>query len=178
MGHTASLYVFLIRKEPVALTKAVPSNPFCLYRKRSKACALIGPHFLAAEGEAGSSGSLSPDLRDMWRQGCSKSPEWISSCSATEASLGCEVYEHNNERRATATEVTGQDWELGRVALSCRMTLDLLCQEMRDACWDSSESVRSPWSTVTANKKPFSHRGRVVTAEERNVVRKYRQEGV
>ena len=79
-----------IRKEPVALTKAVPSNP-CVSTETLKACALIGPHFLAAEGEAGSSGSQSPDLGDMWRQGCSKSPEWISSCSASEASLGCEV---------------------------------------------------------------------------------------
>ena len=31
-----------------------------------------------------------------------------------------------------------QDWELGRVALSCHMAMDLLCQEMRDVCWDSS----------------------------------------
>ena len=27
----------------------------------------------------------------------------------------------------------------------------VLCQEMRDACWDSSESLGSPQSTVTAN---------------------------
>ena len=63
----------------------------------------------------------------MWRQGCPKSPEWIGSCTASETSLGCEVYEHNNEYRAV--EVIGQDWscdvvalfledwELGRVAL-------------------------------------------------------------
>ena len=28
-----------------------------------------------------------------------------------------------------------EDWELGRVAM------DLLCQDMRDACWVSSESL-------------------------------------
>ena len=32
------------------------------------------------------------------------------------------------------------------------MTMVLLCQEMRDACWDSSESLGSLQSTVTANK--------------------------
>ena len=26
------------------------------------------------------------------------------------------------------------------------MTMDFLCQEMRDACWDSSESLGSPCS--------------------------------
>ena len=58
---------------------------------------------------------------------------------ASETSFGCEVYEHSNECRAI--EVIGQDWssevvalfledwELGRVALSCHMTMDLLCQE-------------------------------------------------
>ena len=39
-----------------------------------------------------------------------------------------------------------EDWELGRAALSCHMTMDLLCQEMRDVCWDSSESLGSPCS--------------------------------
>ena len=33
-------------------------------------------------------------------------------------------------------------------ALSCHMTMDLLCQEMRGACWDSSESLGSPLFTV------------------------------
>ena len=65
-------------------------NPFAS-AKKPKACALIGLHLLAAEGEAGSSGSQSPDLGDMWRHGCPKSPEWISSCSASETSLGCEL---------------------------------------------------------------------------------------
>ena len=59
------------------------------------------------EGEAGPSGGQSPDSGDMWRQGCPESPEWISSCSASETPLGCEVYEHINE--FAATEVVGQD---------------------------------------------------------------------
>ena len=64
--------------------------------------------------------------------------------------------EHNSECRAI--EVIGQDWSsevvslfledwgLGRVALSCHMAMDLLCQEIRDACQDSSESLGSPCS--------------------------------
>ena len=60
-----------------------------------------------------------------------------------------EEYGHNNE--CWAIEVVGQDWssevvahfledwELGRVALSCHMAMDLLCPEMMDACWVSSE---------------------------------------
>ena len=65
----------------------------------------------------------------------------LQTCSPKrcETSLRSEVYEHNNECRAV--EVIGQtwssevvalildDWELGRVALSCHMTMDLLCQK-------------------------------------------------
>ena len=66
------------------------------------------------------------------------------------------MYEHNSECRALeviaqewSSEVVAflpKDWELGRVALSCHMAMDVLCQEMRDACWDSSESLGSPGS--------------------------------
>ena len=55
------------------------------------------------------------DLGDMWRQVCPESLEWISSCSASETSLGCEVYEHNDDCRAI--EVAGQDWSGEVVAL-------------------------------------------------------------
>ena len=99
----------------------------------------------------------------MRRQGCLASLDWISSCSASETSLGCEVYEHNNECRAI--EVIGQDWsselvapfledwELGRVALSCHMALDVLCQEIRDACWDRSVSLCSLCSLCSQCQK-------------------------
>ena len=43
-----------------------------------------------------------------------------------------------------------EDWELGRVALSCHMAMDLLCQELRDACWVSSEPLGSTPFTVIA----------------------------
>ena len=65
------------KKEPVALTKAVPSKP-SVSSETLKACALIGVHLLAAGDGAGSSGCQSPDFRDMWRDGCPKSPDWDS----------------------------------------------------------------------------------------------------
>ena len=58
----------------------------------------------------------------------------------------------------------------------------LLCQEMKDACWVSSESLGSCFSsvitvpvkfscgTVTATRL-FSHRGKAVTRKEWDVVR-------
>ena len=70
-GPHSELFFFLIKKKPVALTKAVPFNPFGS-AKTLKTCALIGLHLLAAECEAGSSGSQSPDLGHMWRYGCPK----------------------------------------------------------------------------------------------------------
>ena len=125
-GPYSDLFFFLI-KEPFALTQAVQFKPF-VPAETLKACALIGLHLMAA-GEVGSSGSQSPDVGDMGRHGCPKSPGWISSCSTSETSLGCEVYEHNNE--CQAIEVIGQDWssevvalfledwELWRVAVGC-----------------------------------------------------------
>ena len=162
------LLFFFIKKEQVAISNEVPFGPF-VSAETLKACALIGLHLLAAEGEAGLSGSQSPDLGDMWRYGCPKCPKCFSPCSASETSFGREGYEHNSECRAI--EVIGQgrssevvaifleDWELGRVALRCHMTMDLLCQEMRDACWGqlrvvgfsfvschSKQAFLSPWT--------------------------------
>ena len=93
--------------------------------------------------------------------GCPKSPVWSGDGHEGERSEGTssfEDYEHNVGN--LAIEVVGQnwssevislflkDWELGQVALSCHLSMDLLCQEMRDACRRSSESlalcVRSP----------------------------------
>ena len=60
MGRKASSIFFFIKKEPEA-SNEVPSNPF-VSAETLKACALIGLHLLAAEGEAGSSGSQSLDV--------------------------------------------------------------------------------------------------------------------
>ena len=94
-GLHGELFFFLIKKEPVA-SNEVPSNSF-VSAETLRACALMGPHVLAAEAEAGSGGGQSLDFGDMWRHGCPMSPDWTSSCSASETSFGCEEYEHNNE---------------------------------------------------------------------------------
>ena len=52
-----------------------------------------------------------------------------------------EVYVHEAIEQDWSSEVVFlllEDWELARVALSCHMALDLLCQEMREACQESS----------------------------------------
>ena len=51
----------------VASNEVLPGP--CLSAETLKACALVGLHLLAAEGEDGSGGSQSPDLGDMWRCG-------------------------------------------------------------------------------------------------------------
>ena len=90
----------------MAVSDDVSSNPI-VSAEAPNACTLIGLHLLAAGGEAGSSGSHSLDLGGMWRHGCLVSPEWVSSCSASDTSCGGEEYEHNNE--CWAIEVVGQD---------------------------------------------------------------------
>ena len=52
-GPHGDLFFFLIKKEPLAVSSNVPSNPF-VSAETLKACALIGLHPLTAEGEAGS----------------------------------------------------------------------------------------------------------------------------
>ena len=63
-GPHGKLFFFLIKKEQVAVSNEVPFRPF-VSSETLKACALIGLHLLAAEGEAGSSGSQSPDIGDV-----------------------------------------------------------------------------------------------------------------
>ena len=69
------------------------------------------------------------------------------------------MYEHNVESLALgvigqnwSSEVVSllvEDWALARVALMCRRALDFLCQEMRDACQDSSLSQCSLYTEDT-----------------------------
>ena len=39
-----------------------------------------------------------------------------------------------------------EDWEVGRVAISCHLSMDFVCSEMRNACRESSDSLGSPRS--------------------------------
>ena len=72
-GPHGDLFFFLTQKEPVVASNEVLPNPF-VSAETFEACALVGPHSLAAEGEEGSSGSQSPDLGDAWRYRCPKQP--------------------------------------------------------------------------------------------------------
>ena len=126
-GPHSELFFFLIRKEPVALTKAVPFKPF-VSAETLKACALIGLHLLEEEEEAGSSGSQSLDLEDMWKNGCPKSPDWdsdVESWTESEGTSSSEQSEHYVESTGLTVmrqDLSGEhislfldDWELARV---------------------------------------------------------------
>ena len=138
----------------------MPFGPF-VPAETLEACALIGLHLTAAGSESRSSSScgvFSPELGEIPELSGPRYPLWKEEayCSENDSTLSSEVYEHNSECRAL--EVIGQDcssevvaflskdWELEREALSCHMAMDLLCQEMRDAGWDRSESLGSPCS--------------------------------
>ena len=106
-----------------------------------KACAVCGLRMTAEENTSMSSGSPSPDLRDMWRC-CPKSPDWnsdVDSWTESEESSG------GTSSDEEYLEVVGQgwsgelvilfleDWELAREVLSCLLALDLSCQEVQEA---------------------------------------------
>ena len=112
-----------------------------------KKCALIGMHIIAEEGRGGKSGCRTPDLGDTWKFGCPWSPTWESEGGAW--------FEYKSVSSRDSREdivcndalcVVGlygpgdkvtlflKDWELARVALSSHIALDMVCQEMREAC--------------------------------------------
>ena len=123
----------------------------CLCGNAQSVCALIGLHlFWQQKNEAGSSGSQSPDLRDKWRYGCPKSPDWdsvVESWTESEGTSSSEQCEYNAESLAVSgmgqdqlgekISLFSEDWELGRGrrwrALSCHVALDMLCQEVHEA---------------------------------------------
>ena len=107
----------------------------------------------------------------MWSGG---GDDWAGS----EGTSSFGKYEHNADN--LALEVIGQnwsgevvslfpeDWEPVRVALTCHIAMDHLCQELRDACWVSSKSRSSLYHCV--------HSARV-TSKERDLVREIKEEG-
>ena len=82
-----------------------------------------------------------------------------------EGTSSFEFYEHNVGNHAVgvigqdwSSEVVAlflEDWEPGRVALNCHMTVNLSCQELRDACWDCSESLGSSCSLCSQCREGF-----------------------
>ena len=82
----------------MASTEVLP-NPF-VSAGTLKACALIGLHLLAAGGDAGSSGSQSPESGGMWKNGCPKSTDWdgdVESWTESEGTSSSVQCEHNVE---------------------------------------------------------------------------------
>ena len=130
-GPYGDLFFFFFKKEQLVLRKMDFGH--CIPVETIKTCALCGLHMVAEE--------------DMWRYECPKNPDWNSDVGVwtrSEGTSSSEMYEHNVE--SLALEVIGQnwsgemvslfleDWELARVALSCHLAPDLLCQEMQESC--------------------------------------------
>ena len=78
--------------------------------------------------------------------GCPKSPMWesegeassedesVSSSGSGEGNVGNEaLHVIGLYGRGGKISLFLKDWELAKVALSCRMALDTLCQEMHEA---------------------------------------------
>ena len=141
----ALLLPFEKEEQMVASNEVSPRNP-CVSAESLTACALIDLHLLAADCEVGSCGSQSPDLGDMWRYGYPKSLDWdgnVGLWPESEGTSSSEQCEHNvgslalnvlvQDQSGEKTSPFLEDWELARVALSCHVALDLLCQEMHEA---------------------------------------------
>ena len=119
----------------LASGKAVEFRPF-VPAETPRACALIGLHLMAAESASGSSGSQSPD------SGMATRKALTGTATLSQGTSSAELCKHNVE--SLPLKVIGQnwsgenialflqDWELARVALSCHLALDMLCQEMHE----------------------------------------------
>ena len=91
-------------------------------------------HHIAEEVRGGKGGGRTPDLADMWRCGCPKSPMWKSEDEAwsEDESVSSGVFRENSVCN-DALHVIGlqgpgdkvslflEDWELARVQSSCHI---------------------------------------------------------
>ena len=152
-GPHGELFFFLIQKEPATEPVGETFSPFfnpgirlpCFSADILEKCALIALHIIAEEGRDGD-GFRVPGLGDEWTLGCPKSPMWESEGEAwSEDKSVSSTASHKGNMRNNALHVIGlhgtgdrvslflQDWELAKVALTCHMALDTLCQEMDEA---------------------------------------------
>ena len=60
----------------------------CIPAETVKVCTLIGLHMMAEENALRSDGDSSPELRDVWRYGFSRSPVWSSGSGDWAGSAG------------------------------------------------------------------------------------------
>ena len=123
-------------------TKAVEFRP-CVTAATLRACALFGLHMIAEDAASSSFSGLS--LGGMVGQGTLFGKATRCGWTESECTSDYEVYEHNLECRAL--ELLGLGWSSEVVSVSslwigslhelpwvANMALDLLCQEMKEAC--------------------------------------------
>ena len=116
--------------------------------------------WIAEEGRGGEGGCHAPDSGDEWKLGFAKSPTWDCEGEAWSADKGVSSSDFREGNVCNdALHVIGlhgpgdkvslflKDWELARVASSCHMALDMLCQERHEAGW-LGEATERPAVTV------------------------------
>ena len=146
-GPQCELFFFLIQKEPAIapnsetfslssiLASALPFSPLMSLRS-----ARFSPCTLWRKKE-----EKSPTWRKSGKWTAQRSPKWESEGEAwSEDESVSSTASHKDNMCNNALHVIGlhgsgdkislflQDWELAKVALSCRMALDMLCQGMRE----------------------------------------------
>ena len=151
-GPHGELLFCLVQKEPAIVPDSETFNPFFNAEIRTplfpadflKKCALIALHLIAGEGRDGD-GCHAPGLGDKGKWAAQRQR---AQCGRAKAKLGredekvCLLVALGKAtwvtRRFTSSGCVGpggkislvlQDWEQAKVALSCRMVLDMLCQE-------------------------------------------------
>ena len=111
--------------------------------------------------------------------GCPKSPMWesegeawsddesVSSRGSREGNVGSgALHVIGLYGPGDKISVFLQDWELAKVALSCHMDMDMLCQEMKGA-WVAG--LQLPNGPLSQKGKPFSHRGKGCDSKRRGL---------
>ena len=114
-GPCGELFFFPLKKEPRVLRELIrfgPSIPI----DTVKACTWIGLHMMAEE--------------NAWRWDSGSSVSSSSSCEDNVGDDALYVIVLHGSRDTLALSL--QDWEVAKVALSCHMALDMLCQEMHE----------------------------------------------
>ena len=97
---------------------------------------------------------------------------WVMRCTSTTMSAGLLKSSGRIGQARWWRSLSLEDWVLGRVAFGCLITMDFLCQEMRDACWDRVGGLGAWKVNCHSKRKPFSHRGRAVSERERKYKKK------
>ena len=178
IGPHGELFFFLIKKERASMSDGETFSPFINADIHTlffsvdvfNECALIAMHLIAEEERGGEVACRAPGLGEEWKMGCPTSPVWesgdeawsedesVSSGGSREGNVG------NDAWHVIGLYVLGdkislflQDWGLAKVALSCHMALDMLCQEMNGPWW---LVCRCQKALLSQQERPFSHRGR------------------